>query len=404
MKPSYLGWAVAGWVACSAAVVFACPFCSSPQLTLAEQVQQSDAVVLAKWSGGVPAKDQNPGKTDYAITEILRKTKESKLEIGKPLTLVRYRAAKPGDLFLILGTKTGAMLDWGSPVEISEDGFDYLKGVPAPQSSSKTRLTYFMNYLEHADGMISADAYGEFARSEYEDLCQLAPKMPREKLRKWLESSETSPGRLGLYGLMLGLCGTKDDIELMQRRITQVDGDFRLGIDGVMGGYLLLTGEQGLDVLDDTKLKNKKSAFSETYAAMGAIRFMWQYGQQKIPAERLKASMRLLLERPELSDLVIADLARMEDWEAQDKLMEMYGADEFNIPSIKRSIVRYMLVSAKLPDRPASATMPANVVSADDLERAGTPERVVKGKQYLARLEELDPKTVQDAKRFWVVK
>ncbi len=33
--------------------------------------------------------------------------------------------------------------------------------------------------------------------------------------------------------------------------------------------------------------------------------------------------MRMLLDRPELADLVIADLARWEDWSVQDKLMAM---------------------------------------------------------------------------------
>jgi hypothetical protein len=99
--------------------------------------------------------------------------------------------------------------------------------------------------------------------------------------------------------------------------------------------------------------------------------------------------MRLLLDRPELADLVVADLARMEDWEAQDRLMELYGAPDYDIPSIKRSIIRYMLVSAKFkPQTPEQSK----------------PEHVVKGKKYLAELEERDPKTVKDAKRFWVVK
>jgi hypothetical protein len=84
--------------------------------------------------------------------------------------------------------------------------------------------------------------------------------------------------------------------------------------------------------------------------------------------------------------------------------MELYGADDYNIPSIKRSIVRYMLVSTRLPDAPASALLPANIVPAEELERAAVPEHVLKGREYLAQLEERDPKTVKDAKRFWVVK
>lgn len=389
MFASLLRFAVATILAFSAAAAFACPFCAGPQLTLAEQIQQSDAVALVRWLDGTPAKDQDPGETNYEVVEVLRQPKDSKVEAGKKLSLVRYRAAKPGDLFLLLGTKSGALLDWGSPMEVTKDGFAYLKKLPSPDAPQTERLKYFMKYLENSDPMVSSDAYGEFAKANYEDITQLAKEMPREKLREWLKSPDVSASRLGLYGLMLGLCGNDDDAQLMEEKITNVTGDFRLGIDGVMGGYLLLTGEKGLEVLEDTKLKDKKSSFSETYAAMGAIRFLWQYGKDTVKPERLRVSMRYLLDKPELADLVIADLARMEDWDAQDRLMELYGAEDYDIPSIKRSIVRYMLVSAKFkPQSPEQAE----------------PEHVLKGKKYLAELEERDPKTVKDAKRFWTVK
>ena len=80
----------------------------------------------------------------------------------------------------------------------------------------------------------------------------------------------------------------------------------------MISGYLLLTGNTGLDNLDDWKFKvhnGKKAAFSETYASMMGLRFMWQYAGGRISNERLQQSMRLLLDQPELADLVIADFA-----------------------------------------------------------------------------------------------
>ena len=78
---------------------------------MAEQVQQADAVALVKWVGGTPAKDQNPGETKYEVVEVMHQPAAGKIAAGKELTLVRYRAAKPGDLFLLLGTKAGATID-----------------------------------------------------------------------------------------------------------------------------------------------------------------------------------------------------------------------------------------------------------------------------------------------------
>src|SRR5262249_44376298 len=147
----------------------------------------------------------------------------------------------------------------------------------------------------------------------------LARQFPRGSLRKWVVSPTVPPSRTGLYGLMLGLCGTEEDAALMQQKITETSDGFRLGIEGVMGGYLLLTGEKGLEIVERSKLQSKEAPFRETYAAMQALRFLWQSGAGKTPADRLKTSMRLLLDRPEVSDLVIADLARWKDWSVQPR-------------------------------------------------------------------------------------
>ena len=251
---------------------------------------------------------------------------------------------------------------------------------------------------------------------------------------------------MGLYGLLIGLSGTDEDAKILSKKILEKTEDFRLGIDGLMSGYLLLTGEKGLSVLDEHKLKNRDVPFSETYAAMQALRFMWKYSEGRIEKSRLRASMRILLDRPELADLVIADLARWKDWEVQDRLMALYiqalasapeketlaeetaskdkpekpedapkkdvfqtvwkevfgdqkwekaGAqgDAFNVPSIKRAIVRYMLVSTKdVPDEVASG------------KETVLPDHAKKGQKYVGILRKLDEKTVAQAERFFFLK
>ncbi len=184
--------------------------------------------------------------------------------------------------------------------------------------------------------------------------------------------------------MMLGLCGKDDDALVLEKKIFEPTTEFRLGIDGIMGGYLLLTGEKGLALLEEKKLADKKVPFSETYSAMQALRFLWQYADGKFEPERLRQSMRLLLDRPELADLVIADLARWKDWTVQERLMAMYGKDDYDIPSIKRAVVRYMLACSK------------------DMMAAETD--VTNATLHLADLEARDPKTVSDAKRFFFIK
>jgi len=366
----------------------ACPFCGAAQMTLSEQLAAADAAVLVQWSSGVKDEADKPGTTTYQIKEVVKGPKTTTKE--QKITLDRFRAAKPGELFFILGTDMGEGkgVEWGSPLEVTETSYQYMAQAPSPEAPPAKRLAYFLKFLEFSDPIISNDAFAEFANAQYKDVEQLASQLPRDLIRKWINNPETQATRLGLYGMMIGLCGDDSDAEMLEKRILVKTDEFRLGIDGLMGGYLLIKKDKGLDVLDEHKLKNKKIPFSETFAAMQALRFMWTYGTGRIEPERLRQSMRILLERPEMADLVIADLARWKDWSIQDKLMSMYGEGEYNIPSIKRAIIRYMLVSSK--DTATSAA-------------AKVPDHVGKGAKLLDELRKKDPKTVSEAERFFIV-
>ena len=63
----------------------------------------------------------------------------------------------------------------------------------------------------------------------------------------------------------------------MLAKINEPTQDFRLGIDGIMSGYLMIAKSDGLKEMEKSKLKSKDVPFSETYAAMQALRFMWKY-------------------------------------------------------------------------------------------------------------------------------
>jgi len=420
----------------------ACPFCSAPSLPLSEQMAQADAIALVQWVSA-EKNTQQPGNTTYEILRVVKvpaagKNAKTLPKKGDRVTLVRFRKAKKGDLFLLTGSKAGSFaanplatfktekkepaatgtadagqtgvandappketgkpkteapsdnknitIEWASPLAVTEISFNYITQSPSPEVATQKRLQYFLKFLEFPDRLISDDAFGEFANAPLKDIVPLADKMPRTKIRQWVKNPETMVTRLGLYGLLLGLCGNEEDAKMMKAKINDNTEDFRLGIDGVMFGYLLLAGESGLEVIEKSKFQNKDVTFSETYAAMQALRQLWRNGNGKIEKKRLQASMRLLLDRPELADLVIADLARWRDWSVQDRLVNLYGAEEYNIPSIKRAIVRFLLVCSK------------------DVTQGDAPkptEYALTAKTRLAELRKKDPKTVREAERFF---
>jgi hypothetical protein len=330
---------------------------------------------------------------------VLKSTAEG-FEPGAKVSLVRYRPGRKGDLFLLTGTMSRT-LEWDPPMPVTETVYEYIAKAPAPKLAVVERLPYYLDYLEFPDQTIASDAYGEFANAPYEDIAALAGDFPRDRLRQWVSSDETTPTRLGLYGLMLGLCGDGSDAALMATKVFQPTTDFRLGIEGVMSGYLLIAGERGLDRLEqakfvETQLRDADGKpllddegqpqpvpFSETYAAMQALRFMWQYAEGVIPTARLQQSMRLLLDRPELADLVIADLARWKDWTLIDRLVAMYGAEGYDVGATKRAIIRYLVAATR-----------------DVAKEGPTGAHVELAKAGLAELRKRDPATVAETERF----
>ncbi|MCY2964225.1 MAG: hypothetical protein NT069_11425 [Planctomycetota bacterium] len=405
---------VAGLLFASLPSATACPFCASPSLTLAEQLAKSDAAVLVQWVSAEMPDKESIGSTTYAIVDVARapgkpaaalsdkpKSKFTEkalagekpalpkaLEKGKKITVDRYREGKAGDLSILLGSATqSGGIEWGNPLEVTESMYQYMIQAPSPETAPEKRLAYFVKFLETGDPVIAGDAYQEFANAPYKDIVALTEKFPREKLRKWVADPKTSAGRLGLYGLMLGLCGTAEDAKTMEEKIVEKSDDYRLGIDGVMGGYLLLTGEKGLDVIEKSKIADPKATFSETYAARQAILFLSSYGAGKIPAKRLLSALEKLLEaRPEMADLTIADLARLKDWAIQDRLMELYGTEAFDVPAIKRSIIRYMLASTKDVPMGGNEKLPPHAES---------------GQKHIETLRKRDPKLVAEAEKFF---
>lgn len=358
----------------SSSRIAACPYCGGPQKTLSEEVAGADVVALVQWKAG-RAPTGMLGSTTFSVVEIARGPKDA-VKKDEQIKITQYQAGKKGDLFLLFGTQ-GKEIEWNSPLEVTETTYQYLVQAPSLKAPTPKRLEYFVKFLESSDQLVSNDAFGEFANAPYEDIVLIKHKLDRVKIGKWLANPDTLPNRLALYGLLLGLCGNEEDSRMMLAKINQPAAGFPLGLDGLISGYLVLAGDKGLDAIDKSKLQNKKAEFSEIYAAAQALRFMWTYGDGRISQDRLRQSMRGLLDNPDLADLVIADLARWEDWSVMDRLMKAYGKGDYSQPAVKRAIVRYTIVASKADGKQAE-----------------------QAKANLAKLRQQDPEMVRSAERY----
>jgi hypothetical protein len=373
--------------ACVTAVTaaMACPFCDAPEPSLAEQLSMADAAVLVQWKSAEPANQEKQtfGSTTFSVVNIVRQTGGT-LEKGSTITLDRYRPGKPGELFLLLGTKVDG-LEWGSPLEVTETSFKYITEAPSRETPASRRLPFYIKYLEHPDELISKDAFSEFAAAPYSDVEPLAGEFSTAKLREWISRKETNQTRIGFYGMMLGLAGKKEDAEFLKGEINKPTETYRLGLDGLMAGYVLILGDEGISLIEE-KLGQNTKQFSDTYAAMQTLRFMWQYAQNRVSKDRLRMAMRMLIERPEFADLAIKDLARWEDWEVLPKLMETYDSPSHNTSQTKRAIALFLITLSK--KKPAEGD-----------ERLS--KYVAQAKTHLEELRARDPKIVKDAEKYF---
>ncbi|HVJ87149.1 MAG TPA: hypothetical protein VM452_15950 [Caulifigura sp.] len=383
IRPSAVAVAFASVAAVSVAV--ACPFCDAPEPSLAEQLSQADAAVLVQWKSAEPAntEKQTFGSTTFSVVSIVRQP-GANYEKGSAITLDRYRPGKPGDLFLLLGTKIDG-IEWGSPLEVTETSFNYITNSPGREEPPAKRLPFFLKYLENPDELISKDAFSEFAAAPYSDIEPLADQFSAEKLKEWIAKKETNQTRIGFYGMMLGLCGKKSDAEFLKAEINRQTDTYRLGLDGLMAGYVLLLGDDGIAMLEE-KLATNTKQFSDTYAAMQTLRFMWQYAQNRVSKDRLRLAMRMLIERPEFADLAIKDLARWEDWDVMPKLMEIYDSPSHGSSQTKRAVALFLITLSKKKVADGDQVMAKHVATA---------------KTHLEDLKTRDPKIVKDAEKYF---
>lgn len=365
--------------------LIACPFCPGASVPLTEKLTHAQTACLVRWAEADTGTIEKPGDTVYKVLKVIKQSQGTQYKPGSLITVNRDHDAKPGAPFLLTGTR-GPQPLWDNPIVITPASYSYLMQAPSVHQPTTQRLRYFLKFLEHKDTIIANDAFAEFANAPFEDITPLARELPREKIHHWLSDRSTPAPRLGLYGLLLGLCGQEEDIRFMEQKISIQAQGLRSGIGGLMSGYLMLTGSQGLDHLERVKFRQKNVTPNELFAAREAVSFMWTYGNSRIPPERLRQSMRMLLNRPELADLVIADLARWQDWTVMDQLVTLYDAKDYEYKSIRKAIIRYLLVASR------------NMDSSQGGPDAATAARA---RQYLDRIRSRDPQLVKRAERFY---
>jgi hypothetical protein len=359
--------------------VTACPFCGSVQSTMAQDVKAADAAVIAKIIELPKSSASNNGELNVAtpmakfeVQEVLKgpadvrslKTVEAPFFDDKPL----------GGEYMILGTEQSG-LAWAPPYALTARSRKYVSEIVKLPALGNERLTYFQNYFEDGEDLLKNDSYYEFALAPYAALQTMKPLMQHDKLAEWVQDPNVLVSHRRLYLTMLGVCGTAQDLPMLEKILHSDDPKFKTGLDATVACYLTIKGQDGLPLVENLFLNKKQEEFTDIFSVVMALRFLGQEDHGPISRDRLVQSMRLVLDHPRLADQAIMDLARWKDWSVMDRLVKLFTSpDQETTTWVRIPVINY-LRACPLP----------------------------RAKAYIEQLRKIDPKSVEQSETLYAV-
>ncbi len=327
----------------------ACPFCGTVTQTLGEEMGGSAAVVLARIVIDEDAAEPEATDDGTSIPAVQPKTRfrvegvlkgEELLAGTDEIEVLFFGQPKPDATYLVMAID-GPSLEWSTPIVLTDEAVEYVSQLLDLPEKGGDRLEFFQEYFEHADPMLAQDAYDEFAKAPYLEVKELKDRMYHDKYVGWIENTDVTSSRRRLYLTLLGICGSEADVPMLAEMIKSDNRETKTALDALIACYLTLGGNDGMPLVEELFLANADAEYTDTYAAIMALRFHGQE-EDKIDRERLLAAMRLMLDRPTLADLVIPDLARWEDWSVADRLVTLYKEADTESSWVRVPVIHYL--------------------------------------------------------------
>jgi hypothetical protein len=319
-----------------------CPFCSMQGQTLTGEVAQASMVLYGSLAN---AKEDGDGSTDLVVDAVVKDNPI--LGNRKTITLARY-VSQPTDgkyKFLVFCDVFKGKIDpyRGVAVKADSDLPKYLQGaMTVKDKKPNDRLRFFFDYLDNADAEISNDAYKEFANADYKDYRDMAATLPADKIAGWLKSKATPSFRYGLYASMLGHCGKPEHTAVLLSLLEDPDKPATSGVDGILAGYVMLKPQDGWKFLRAI-LSDPKKDFMLRYSALRAARFFHDSRPDLISTKDVVEALGVLLNQSDIADLAVEDLRKWNQWDMADKVMALKGTAAYEVPIVRRSLLRYAL-------------------------------------------------------------
>jgi hypothetical protein len=285
------------------------------------------------------------GSTDLVVTSVLRS--DPAIKGQKVVTIPRYIPIddpKNPPQLLVFGDVVKGQPDLYRGVPAGQGLVEYVRGLLAIDAKDRVRLMqYCFDYLEHPNAEIANDALGEFRTSTDAEVRKAARKLSANKLCCWLHNERLQPARAGLYVFLLGHCGDRDDAALVRKMLDRYRKQASpQSLDFMLTGYTLLDPKAGWAYTRGV-LKDPAADFILRYAALRSVRYLYTSQTGVVSEKDLLDGMSPLLEQSDIADLPIDNLRKWKCWKFTDQILALADKKDFDIPIMRRSLVRYAL-------------------------------------------------------------
>lgn len=346
-----------GWRICGIAVCLFCVGCvDDPQevrfetLSPTQYYEMATVVIVAEANSpdgvkqspdlkkkGTEGKKPGPAvETKWKIVRVV-KDPSGDLHVGAEFTKPMLHPDRLGKRYILLGFSDEVAIDDLLVIaDFTPEMLDFLQGFPKntqkerfaeTETLSTDQASHLVRYLEHSEAAIAKDAHERLNVAAPKVMASVANEFPRKKLVKWVSDPATKPDRRGLYWLMLGMCGRREDLPLFEKRLkgpeTKSDEE-ELELAQAIAGYVLLTREAGIKKLEETLLTPKSSKSTVDATVRGLSLAHDHAGRVPVPQAALNHAVGLLLDRPEFAAEAIRYLTEWKDWTVQERLAKQF--------------------------------------------------------------------------------
>jgi hypothetical protein len=325
--------------------VWACSFCGPPsgRSTLREELAKAHAVLFGTLKNPQLGSDPRTGTTEFHVTGALKP--HAVVEKRAMIVLPKYlptAAGSTGEAVVFFADRNGqpdALRTQTSNPALNT----YLNGLAKLDPLDVTaRLKYAFDHLDAADETVSGDAFLEFAKAGDADVLKAKAAYDPAKLRTMLRNPILPGSRLGVFAMLLGLCGERNDAALINDQIRgKLTERTIAALGGILTGIVLLDADAGWKAVGQF-LTESQHNYAVRLSAFSTVRYL-QVNRTKESKAPILAIYRELLDDRDLADQAIEDLRRWKWWDHTATILNLTDKPDFQAKLMRNAILRYAL-------------------------------------------------------------